>query len=537
MNDPTQSLHWKALENHCSSLRKISLRDLLFEDPKRTESLTFELGNLFVDFSKQMVTEETIDLLVALANDLDLNNRIGELINGEPLNVSENRPALHTALRCPEGDITVDGENVIPLIRSALEKSFTAAEKIRSGQWLGVTGDQIKAVVNIGIGGSHLGPAMVVSALSGYCDNDVRIRFVSNIDPSSLDTELRSLDPRTTLFIINSKSFHTAETLANAHAAFQWAQDGLDGSAEVIKKHFVAITANQDVAENFGIPAENIFPTWDWVGGRFSICSPVSFSAMIAVGSENFQSILNGCYKIDNHFRATDLKANVPALMGMIAVWNRNFLGHTNHAVVPYSTDLHKFPLYLQQLEMESNGKHVREDGSRVSTKTSPIILSGVGTDAQHSFFQFLHQGTEVIPVDFIAFSNPSLSSGSLDRELVSRQHQALLANCFAQSKALAIGSESSTETFSSDGNRPNTTVLGTHLDPFTLGQLIALYEHKVFTMGVLWRINSFDQWGVQFGKLLAETISNDLDNPTGFSDHDSSTKSLLARYQKSREI
>ena len=533
MIDSTLSQQWKDLESHSSVLKEMTLKDLLFEDSSRTEDLSFEIQDLCIDFSKQLITGETIDLLSALAYERGLSEKIHALFSGEIVNTSENRPALHTALRLSTGP----SEDVSSIVRDALSKASEFSSAIRSGKWVGATGKPITSIVNIGIGGSHLGPFMMSAALRPYAEESITCRFVSNIDPAAIDSQLNLLEPESTLFIINSKSFTTSETITNAETAVQWARNALGSEDNLLKKHFVAVTANPEAAENFGVLKENIFPIWDWVGGRFSVCSSASLAVMIAIGAENFQKLLEGCHSIDEHFRSTDLSNNVPALMGMIGIWNRNFLGYGNHAVIPYSADLTHFPSYLQQLEMESNGKQIRQDGNRVVTQTSPVILGGPGTDAQHSFFQLLHQGTTIIPTDFITFSKPSLPVGNLSQEIVLRQHEILVANCFAQSKALAVGSDSGSEPFLSDGNRPSTTILGDRLDPFTLGQLVALYEHKVFTMGVLWQINSFDQWGVQLGKSLAEIIAKDLTETKGHSDHDSSTKSLLARYQKSREI
>jgi glucose-6-phosphate isomerase len=530
--DPTLSQQWKDLESHSSLLKERTLKDLIFEDSTRAENLSFEIDDLFIDFSKQMITNETIDLLGALAYERGLSEKIDALFSGEIVNISENRPALHTALRFSTGP----SEDVNSAIRDALSKASEFSSAIRTGKWVGATGKPITSVVNIGIGGSHLGPLMVSAALRPYAEENITCSFVSNIDPIAIDYQLNSLEPESTLFIINSKSFTTSETITNAEAALQWAQNALGSENDLLKKHFVAVTANPEAAERLGVLKQNIFPIWDWVGGRFSVCSSVSLAAMIAIGAENFQKLLEGCHSIDEHFRSTELSKNVPALMGMIGIWNRNFLGYGNHAVIPYSADLTHFPSYLQQLEMESNGKKIRQDGDRVSTQTSPVILGGAGTDAQHSFFQLLHQGTTIIPTDFITFCKPSLPAGNLSEEVVLKQHEILVANCFAQSKALAIGSDSEPESFLSDGNRPSTTILGNRLDPFALGQLVALYEHKVFTMGVLWQINSFDQWGVQLGKQLAEIITKSLTETRGHFDHDSSTTALLDRYQKSRE-
>jgi len=532
MIDPTLSQQWQDLKSHSSLLEGITLSDLLTNSEQRSKSLSFEIGDLFVDFSKQKVTNETIDLLVALANEVNLSEKIDDLFSGEVVNLSENRPALHTALRASKAS----SDDVNLVISDALKKAYDFSSSIRTEKWLGVTGKPITAIVNIGIGGSHLGPLLVNTALRSYGEQNITCRFISNIDPMHIDSHLSSLKPESTLFIINSKSFTTSETITNAEIALQWAQNALGDEKDLLKQHFIAVTANPEPARGFGIPENNIFPTWDWIGGRFSICSSVSLSGMIAIGHENFERMLDGCQSIDEHFRTTELSKNIPVLMALIAVWNRNFLGHTNHAVIPYSTDLTHFPEYLQQLEMESNGKKIRHDGNRVTTQTSPVVLGGIGTDAQHSFFQLLHQGTTIIPSDFIAFCMPSYEAKNLSKEIVLKQHETLLANCFAQSKALAIGSGSEPEPFSSDGNRPSTTILASRLNPFTLGQLIAIYEHKVFTMGVIWQINSFDQWGVQLGKSLAKIIKSDLVKAKGYSNHDSSTEILLSQYHKSLE-
>ena len=537
MVDPTQSSQWRILEEHCSSIQETSLQELL-QDNARVESLSFKAADLFIDFSKQLITSETIDLFNALADHTNLEMQIDDLFTGQIINRSENRPALHTALRMPpSSSVKVADQDIIPLIRSVQEKAAEFAVKVRTKEWLGVTGQPITSVVNIGIGGSHLGPYMAYKALRPFCLSGIDCRFISNIDPADLDANLCSLDPATTLFILNSKSFTTSETLANAQAAVGWVEKALGKNSNVLEKHFVAVTANSEKAETFGFQPNNIFSTWDWIGGRFSVCSPASLAVMIAVGPENFKTILDGCQKMDDHFRTSNLTANVPALMGLIGVWNRNFLGFSNHAVIPYSKDFEHFPTYLEQLEMESNGKHVDREGNKVTLETGPILLGGVGTDAQHSFFQLLHQGTTVVPVDFIAFCEPSLASNNLSIDLIHRQHETLLANCFAQSKALAIGTETDKGNTSSDGNRPSTTILGDRLDPFTLGQLIALYEHKVFTMGVLWEINSFDQWGVELGKSLVDDVASDLTGTDTNKAHDSSTTSLIARYRKRRNL
>ena len=533
MIDPSLSQLWKQLSSHASLVQEAHLKDLLVEDPSRVEGLSFEIDNLYVDFSKQMLTKETLDLLVALGNELNLSEKINNLFAGEIVNVSENRPALHTALRLSNGSRT-DKSRVI---KDELDKAKEFSLLVRSGKWIGATGKPIEAIVNIGIGGSHLGPLMANTALRSFAKEKMECRFVSNIDPADIDSKLHSLDPESTILIINSKSFATAETITNAKTAITWLTDSLGSKKEVVAQHVVAVTANPDVAESFGILKENIFSIWDWVGGRFSVCSSVSLAVMIAVGPENFQLMLDGARGIDEHFRSTDLSRNVPVLMGLIGVWNRNFLGYGNHALLTYSEDLKYFPSYLEQLEMESNGKQTRLDGNKVTQHTSPVVLGGVGTDAQHSFFQLLHQGTIIIPSDFIVFCKPSISSDILRDEIILKQHEVLVANCFAQSKALAIGSDHEANDHNSDGNRPSTTILGTRLDPYTLGQLIALYEHKVFTMGAIWHINSFDQGGVQLGKTLATDITNNLASNSDFSGHDPSTKSLLSIYEQRRGL
>ncbi len=533
MIDPTDSQHWKELSEHVSFLETLSLEQLLNEESSRVEDLSFEIGNLHVDFSKQLITKETISKLVALGNELNLSEKINGLFTGEIVNVSENRPALHTALRFSEGS----NEEVDRVVREEFDRASDFSLLVRSGKWVGATGKPINTVINIGIGGSHLGPLMADAALRPFRNETIESKFVSNIDPADIDSKLHLLDPETTMFIINSKSFTTAETITNAEAAIHWLKSSLGTEKNFLRQHVVAVTANPSAAVKLGIPKGNIFTIWDWVGGRFSICSSVSLAVMISVGPENFQLMLDGANSIDEHFRSTKLSENIPVLMGLIAIWNRNFLGYENHALLSYSEDLKYFPSYLEQLEMESNGKQFRVDGEKTTHHTSPVILGGVGTDAQHSFFQLLHQGTTTIPSDFIVFCKPPMSSDALPEDTMLKQHEALVVNCFAQSKALAVGSGRKSGELKSDGNRPSTTILGTRLDPYTLGQLVALYEHKVFTMGAIWQINSFDQEGVQIGKILAANIGNDLSLNGDLSDHDASTRSLLSLYRQRRDI
>lgn len=517
-------------------MRSHTLRDLI-SDQNRLEVLSFDEGNLFFDFSKQLVSSETIGLLTDLAERAGLTTQIAQLFAGEFINRSENRPALHTALRMPTtSQIKVEDQDVIPIIQDSHERAFDFADRIRAKQWLGATGQPISSVVNIGIGGSHLGPYMAYKALSSYCDNIIDCRFISNVDPRDLNTNLSSLDPETTLFIVNSKSFTTSETLTNAESAMEWIEWSLGENPEILQKHFVAVTANKEKAERYGFSPENIYPIWEWIGGRFSISSATSLALMVAVGPENFKTMNEGCHQMDQHFQSSDLNENIPALMGLIGIWNRNFLEYPSHAVIPYSYDLAAFPAYLEQLEMESNGKNMDNDGSLVRYETGPSILGGVGTNAQHAIFQYLHQGTTITPVDFIAFVNPSPSKGTIGKDVVMRQHEALIANCFAQSQGLAIGDTEASHSWSSDGNRPSSTILASRLDPFTLGQLIALYEHKVFTMGALWQINSFDQWGVELGKSLVSNVSNDLAGISTSTGHDSSTRSLIDQYHQRKD-
>ncbi|MBG02316.1 MAG: glucose-6-phosphate isomerase [Acidimicrobiaceae bacterium] len=535
--DPTQTSQWKELEKHCSFIKENSLQELL-SDADRVRFLSIEADNLFADFSKQLITEETVNLLADLAEHMNLNAKIDALFAGEIVNTSENRPALHPALRMPpESIVEAKEQNVVPLIHGMNERTFEFAMKVRNKKWLGATGKPITSVVNIGIGGSHLGPYMAYKALQPYSLNEIDCRFVSNIDPTDINTNLHSLDPETTLFIINSKSFTTSETSMNAQTALTWIEKTLGENTNAIYQHFVAVTANTKEAEKFGFKPENIFSTWDWVGGRFSVSSSASLAVMIAIGPDNFRKLLDGCQMMDEHFRTSEITQNMPALMGLIAIWNRNFFGFPNQAVIPYSKSFEHFPSYLEQLEMESNGKNIDQEGNRVNLETSPVVLGGVGTDAQHSFFQLFHQGTTIVPIDFIAFCDPTQPSNSLSQDTIRKQHEILLANCFAQSQALAIGSKTDNPNTSLGGNRPSTTILGDRLDPLTLGQLIALYEHKVFTMGAVWQINSFDQWGVELGKSIVNDVLDDLTSAGTNKDHDSSTASLIARYQMRRNL
>jgi glucose-6-phosphate isomerase len=545
MIDLPNSIEWELLAEHHRSLSGTHLQELFNNNPQRGDALSVEVGEFYIDLSKQIITEETLDLLVNFAERAELSIHIERMFTGEIVNPSEGRPALHTALRSSNNSsVEVDGVKISKLIDSALEDCTEIVRRLHSGEWLGATGKAITTVVNLGIGGADLGPSMALNALRPYMQTTINCRFVSNVDPASLQEQLSDIAPATTLFIINSKSFSTQETLSNADMARDWLEEKLGTGKEVLEKHVLAITGNKQRAKEFGLPNENILPIWDWVGGRYSICSPASLILQIGIGVENFRMMIDGFSKIDDHFRTADFRNNIPVLMALVGMWNQNFLGFNNLAVIPYVNALSQFPRYLQQLEMESNGKSVHLDGTRVEHETSPIVWGGVGTDSQHSFFQFLHQGTTITPVDFIAFCNPVKP---LPKSTKADQQDRLLANCFAQGQALAMGSnksdidEISNESFSSirntEGNRPSTTILGNTLSPHSLGQLIGLYEHKVFVQGVLWQINSFDQWGVEYGKILAESIVPDLMQSTSSSSNrDSSTNSLIAHYHRWRK-
>jgi glucose-6-phosphate isomerase len=545
MIDLPNSIEWKLLAEHHRSLSSTHLQELFNNDPQRGNTLSVEFGELYLDLSKQIITEETLDLLVNFAERAELATHIEKMFTGEIVNPSEGRPALHTALRSSNNSpIEVNGIKISELIDSAFDDCTEIVRRLHSSEWLGATGKAVTTVVNLGIGGADLGPSMALNALRPYMQTAIDCRFVSNVDPVSLQEQLSDITPATTLFIINSKSFSTQETLSNADAARDWLQKKLGTGKEVIEKHVLAVTGNKQGAKEFGLPNENILPIWDWVGGRYSICSPASLILQIGIGVENFRMMLNGFSQIDDHFRTASFRNNIPVLMALVGMWNRNFLGFNSLAVIPYANALTQFPGYLQQLEMESNGKSVHLDGTGVEHETSPIVWGGVGTDSQHSFFQFLHQGTTITPVDFIAFCNPVKplpKSNEADRQ------DQLLANCFAQGQALAMGSnkggidEISNESFSSirntDGNRPSTTILANTLSPYSLGQLIGLYEHKVFVQGILWQINSFDQWGVEYGKTLAKSIIPNLVQSTpSLPTVNSSTDSLIAQYHRWRK-
>ena len=534
----TQLAIWKELQQHYQQIKDLHLRDLFQLDPERGKRFSFQAVGLYVDFSKQRITEETLRLLVELARQRGLEERRAAMFRGDPINVTEKRSVLHVALRAPrDAHIFVDGEDVIAQVHAVLDKMAQFSERVRSGAWKGFTGKPIKNVVNIGIGGSDLGPVMAYEALKFYSRRDMCFRFISNVDGTDFVEVTRDLDPAETLFIISSKSFTTLETMTNARTARAWLVERL-GSEKAIAKHFVAVSTNEREVAKFGIDTTNMFGFWDWVGGRFSIDSAIGLSLMIAIGADHFRAMLDGFHEMDEHFRTAPLERNLPVIMGLLAVWYNNFFGSETIAVLPYEYYLHRFPAYLQQLTMESNGKGVTLDGDVVNYQTGPIYWGEPGTNGQHSFFQLLHQGTKLVPCDFIAFCQPLNPIGD--------HHDLLIANVIAQGKALAFGktaaevrAEGTPEwliphrTFA--GNRPSTMIFAERLTPVTLGKLIALYEHSVFTQGVIWGINSFDQWGVELGKALAQQIFPQLQEEKELA-HDSSTNALIRYYQKTRQ-
>jgi glucose-6-phosphate isomerase len=531
----TERSAWRALQAHHATIASRHLRDLFAEDPRRGERFAFEAAGIYLDYSKNRITDQTIDLLVNLADESALRSRIDAMFRGDPINVSEHRSVLHIALRAPKGSsIMVDGKNVVPEVQAVLEKMRLFANHVRSGQWTGYTGRPIRNIINIGIGGSDLGPVMAYEALRHYSKRELSFRFVSNVDATDLVESLRDLDPSETLFVVSSKTFTTLETMTNATSARAWLVAGLGGHSEAVARHFVAVSTNFAEVAKFGIDTANMFEFWDWVGGRYSMDSAIGLSIMLAVGPGHFASMLHGFHEMDEHFRTAPFHRNLPVLMGLLAIWYTNFFHTQTSAVLPYEQYLKRFPAYLQQLTMESNGKQVTLDGKRVNYDTGAVYWGEPGTNGQHSFYQLIHQGTRLIPCDFIAFLQPLNPSG--------KHHAMLLANVLAQSEALAFGksaaevvSEGSPEwlaphrTF--DGNRPSNTLLLEELTPAALGRLVALYEHSVFTQGVIWQINSFDQWGVELGKVLARKVLAQLTLPEPRSlCHDSSTNALIHR-------
>jgi glucose-6-phosphate isomerase len=529
---------WKALAAHHARVKDQHLRQLFADDPKRGERLTLEAAGLFLDYSKNRVTDETLKLLVQLAEECGLRSRIDAMFRGDRINVTENRAVLHVALRAPKGRvIRVDGADVVPEVHAVLDKMADFANRVRGGAWKGHTGKRIKNVINVGIGGSDLGPVMAYEALRDYSERSMTFRFVSNVDGTDFAEATRDLDPAETLFVISSKTFVTLETMTNAHTARDWALAGLGGDPKAVAKHFVAVSTNAAKVSEFGIDTANMFVFWDWVGGRYSMDSAIGLSTMLAVGPDNFRAMLAGFHEMDEHFRTAPFERNLPVLMGLLSVWYNDFFGAQTVAVLPYDQYLKRFPAYLQQLTMESNGKHVHLDGTRVDADTGPVYWGEPGTNGQHSFYQLIHQGTRLIPCDFITFIEALNPLG--------RHHDMLVANVFAQAEALAFGktaaevkAEGTADALVPhrvfEGNRPTNTILVERLTPETLGKLVALYEHSVFTQGTIWSIDSFDQWGVELGKVLAQRIIPELESEAEPAlSHDSSTTALIRRYRR----
>jgi glucose-6-phosphate isomerase len=532
---------WKALATHYKEINNSHLRDLFANDAQRGERLTAEAVGLYLDYSKNRITEETVGLLVKLAEECGLRARIDAMFRGDKINITENRAVLHVALRAPrETSIVVDGENVVPQVQAVLDKMADFSNRVRNGEWKGHTGKRIRNVINIGIGGSDLGPVMAYEALRHYSNRDMTFRFVSNVDSTDFVEATQDLDAAETLFIISSKTFTTLETMTNAHSAREWTLAGLGGDAKAVAKHFVAVSTNAAKVSEFGIDTTNMFGFWDWVGGRYSMDSAIGLSTMLAVGPDNFRAMLNGFHEMDEHFRTAPFEQNLPVLMGLLAVWYNDFFDAQTVAVLPYEQYLKRFPAYLQQLTMESNGKHVTLDGKKVSADTGPIYWGEPGTNGQHSFYQLIHQGTRLIPCDFIAFTKTTNPLG--------RHHDMLIANVLAQTEALAFGKTAEQAKAEGmpdslvphrvfEGNHPSNTIIAEKLTPETLGKLVALYEHSVFTQGTVWGIDSFDQWGVELGKALAQRIIPELENTAEPAlAHDSSTNNLIRRYRQQKQ-
>ncbi|HMC66860.1 MAG TPA: glucose-6-phosphate isomerase [Gemmataceae bacterium] len=532
---------WNGLDAHYRKVRDLHLRKLFADDPRRGERMRAEAVGIYLDYSKNRITDETLKLLLQLAEESGLRARIDAMFRGEKINLTESRAVLHVALRAPRGaTMAVDGENVVPQVHAVLNKMADFSTRVRSGDWKGLTGKRIRNVINIGIGGSDLGPAMAYEALKFYSDRTMTFRFVSNIDGTDLVEATRDLDPAETLFIVSSKTFTTLETMTNAQSARDWSLKGLGGAAKAVARHFVAVSTNAAKVSEFGIDTANMFGFWDWVGGRYSMDSAIGLSTMLAIGPENFRAMLDGFHQMDEHFRTAPFANNLPVLMGLLAVWYNDFFGAQTVAVLPYEQYLKRFPAYLQQLTMESNGKHVTLDGTQVAYDTGPIYWGEPGTNGQHSFYQLIHQGTRLVPCDFIAFGQPLNPLG--------RHHDMLLANVFAQAEALAFGKTREQVKAEGtpawlvphrvfEGNRPSNTILADRLTPETLGKLVALYEHSVFTQGAIWNIDSFDQWGVELGKVLAQRIIPELESKAEPElNHDISTNCLIRRYRNLKE-
>ena len=540
INPLTRRPAWKALTAHYKAVKALHLRALFAADPKRGERFTIEEAGLFLDYSKNRITGETVKLLLQLAKESGLRERMDAMFRGDRINITENRAVLHVALRAPkDACITVDGKNVVPEVHAVLEKMAGFCRRVRGGKWKGHTGKPIRNVVNIGIGGSDLGPVMAYEALRHYSDRALTFRFVSNVDGIDFVEATRDLDPAETLFIVSSKTFTTLETMTNAESARKWLLQGLGGDARAVARHFVAVSTSTERVAAFGIDTANMFGFWDWVGGRYSMDSAIGLSTMLAIGPERFRALLGGFHRMDEHFRTAPFERNLPVLMALLAIWYNDFFGAQTVAVLPYEQYLKRFPAYLQQLTMESNGKRVTLDGAVVNYDTSPIYWGEPGTNGQHSFYQLIHQGTRLIPCDFIAFGRALTPLG--------RHHDILMANVFAQAEALAFGKTAAEvkaegvpdwlvphQVF--EGNRPSNTILAPQLTPETLGALIALYEHSVFTQGAIWNIGPFDQWGVQLGKVLAQRIVPELESRTPPPlKHDSSTNNIIRRYRAMR--
>jgi glucose-6-phosphate isomerase len=537
----TERPAWKALLAHHRKIRDVHLRKLFADDPARGERMTAEAMGLYFDYSKNRVTDETLKLLLQLGDESGLRQRIDAMFRGQKINITENRAVLHVALRAPRGaSIVVDGENVVPQVHAVLDKMTDFSNRVRSGAWKGYTGKRIHNVVNVGIGGSDLGPVMAYEALKDYSERAMTFRFVSNVDSTDFAEAVWDLEPAETLFIISSKTFTTLETMTNARTARDWLLAGIGGDENAVARHFVAVSTNASEVAKFGIDTANMFGFWDWVGGRYSMDSAIGLSTMIAIGPDNFSVMLDGFHQMDEHFRTTPFERNLPVLMGLLAVWYNDFFGAATVAVLPYEQYLKRFPAYLQQLTMESNGKHVTLEGTKVPCDTSPVYWGEPGTNGQHSFYQLIHQGTRLIPCDFIAFYQTLNPLG--------RHHDILLANVFAQAEALAFGKTEEQVKAEGipdwlvphrvfEGNRPSNTILADRLTPETLGKLIALYEHSVFTQGTIWNIDSFDQWGVELGKQLAQRIIPELESKEAPAlTHDSSTNNLINQYRMSKE-
>jgi len=529
---------WASLKKHYQTMRRVHLRQLFDKDRERGERMAVEAAGIYFDYSKNRITDETLKLLLQLAEESGLRDRIDAMFRGDKINVSEKRAVLHVALRAPrDASILHDGQNVVPEVHAVLDKMAAFADRLRGGAWTGHTGKRIRNVINIGIGGSDLGPVMAYEALRHYSERTMTFRFVSNVDGTDFAEAVHDLDPAETLFIVSSKTFTTLETMTNAHTARDWLLAGLKGEAAATAKHFVAVSTNAEEVAKFGIDTANMFGFWDWVGGRYSMDSAIGLSTMLAIGPDNFRAMLEGFHEMDEHFRTAPFERNLPVLMGLLSLWYNDFFGAQTVAVLPYEQYLKRFPAYLQQLTMESNGKHVTWDGVAVDYDTGPIYWGEPGTNGQHSFYQLIHQGTRLIPCDFIAFGRTLNPLG--------RHHDILLANVFAQTEALAFGKTTRQVKAEGtpdwlvphrlfEGNRPSNTLLLDALTPATLGKLVALYEHSVFTQGTIWQVDSFDQWGVELGKALAQRIIPELEGATETKlEHDSSTNALIRRYRK----